>query len=118
MPKPKRKEAGSLPKSERQKPRKLYKQGGVASGSVRSLVEARILSLSKVRPFLLSKTSYVKFSPVTGHFKKMKATAGFQNENCCLELAYVGKLAKEINGVKSHLSRCKICFKERWMQMQ
>ena len=52
MPKLKRAEAGSLSKSERQRLQRLYTQGGAAYGSVRNLVKASILSVSKVRQFL------------------------------------------------------------------
>ena len=45
LPKLKREEAGSLPKSERQKLQKLYTQGGAAYGSVHNLVKASSLSI-------------------------------------------------------------------------
>ena len=48
MPRLKRKEAGSLSQSERQKLQKLYTQSGAAYGSVRNLVKARNLSVSMV----------------------------------------------------------------------
>ena len=40
MPQLKTEEAGSLPKSERQRLQRLYTQSGAAHGSVRNLVEA------------------------------------------------------------------------------
>ena len=89
MPKLKRKQAGSLSKSERQKLQRLYRQGGAAYGSVRNLVKASNLSVSKVRQFLLSKPSYTKFALATRKFKRMKAFARFKNEIWCMELAYV-----------------------------
>ena len=99
MPKLKREEAGSLSKSERQKLQRLYTQGGAAYGSVRNLVKASILSVSKVRHFLLSKPSYTKFTLATRKFKRMKAIAWFKNEIWCMDLAYVDKLAKDNKGV-------------------
>ena len=105
MPKLKREEAGSLSKSERQKLQRLYTQGGAAYGSVRNLVKASNLSVSKVRQFLHSKFSYTKFTLATRKFKRMKAFARFKNEIWCMNLAYVDKLAKDNNGVKYLLVR-------------
>ena len=105
MPKLKREEPGSLSKSERQKLQKLYTQGGAAYGSVRNLVKASNLSVSKVRQFLLSKPSYTKFTLATRKFKRMKAFARFKNEIWCMDLAYVDKLAKDKNVVKYLLVR-------------
>ena len=105
MPKLKREEAGSLPKSERQKLQRLYTQGGAAYGSLRNLVKASNLSVSKVRQFLHSKHSYTKFTLATRKFKRMKAFARFKNEIWCMDLAYVDKLAKDNNGVKYLLVR-------------
>ena len=105
MPKLKREEAGSLSKSERKKLQRLYTQGGAAYGSVRNLVKASNLSVSKVRQFLHSKPSYTKFTLATRKFKRMKAFARFKNEIWCLDLAYVDKLAKDNNGVKYFLVR-------------
>ena len=99
MPKLKREEAGSLSKSERQKLQRLYTQGGAAYGSVRILVKASNLSVSKVRQFLHSKLSYTNFTLATRIFKRMKAFARFKNETWCMDLAYVDKLAKDNNGV-------------------
>ena len=105
MPKLKRGEAGSLSKSESQKLQRLYTQGGAAYGSVRNLVKASNLSVSKVRQFLHSKPSYTKFTLATRKFKRMKAFARFRNEIWCMDLAYVDKLAKDNNGVKYLLVR-------------
>ena len=105
MPKLKREEAGSLSKSERQKLQRLYTQGGAAYGSVRNLVKASNLSVSKVRQFLHSKPSYTKFTLATRKFKRMKAFARFKNENWCMDLAYIDKLAKDNDGVKYLLVR-------------
>ena len=55
MPKLKIEEAGSLSKCERQKLQRLYTQGAAAYGSVRSLVKASRIPVSKVRQFLHSK---------------------------------------------------------------
>ena len=100
MPKLKAAEAGSPSKSERQKLQRLYKQSGAANRSVRNLVEASNLSVSKVRQFLHLKPSYTKFTLATRKFKRMKAFARFKNEIWCMDLAYVDKLAKDNNGVK------------------
>ena len=105
MPKLKREEAGSLSKSERQRLQRLYKQSGAAYGSVRNLVKASNLSVSKMRQFLHSKPSYTKFTLATRKFKCMKAFARFKTEIWCMDMAYVDKLAKENNGVKYLLVR-------------
>ena len=105
MPKLEKEAAGSLSLSERQKLQRLYTQGGCAYGSVRNLVEASSLSVSKVRQFLHSKPSYTKFTLATRKFKRMKAFAIFKNKNWCIDLAYVDKLAKDDNGVKYLLVR-------------
>ena len=96
MPKLKREEAGSLSKSERQKLQRLYTQGGAAYGSLRNLIKASNLSVSKVRQFLHSKPSYTNFTLATRKFKRMKAFARFKNEIWCMDLAYIDKLAKKI----------------------
>ena len=80
MPKLKREEAGSLSKSERQKLQRLYTQSGAADGCVRNLVKASNLSVSKVRQFLHSKSSYSQFTLATRKFKRMKAFARFKIE--------------------------------------
>ena len=105
MPKLKREEAGSLSKSERQKLQRLHTQGDAAYGSVRNLVKARNLSVSKVRQFLHSKPSYTKFTLATRELKRMKAFARFKNGIWCMDLTYVDKLAKDYNGVKYLLVR-------------
>ena len=105
MPKLKREEAGSLSKSERQKLRRVYTQGGAAYGSVRNLVKASNLPVSKVRQFFHSKPSYTKFTLATRKFKRMRAFARFKNEIWYMDLAYVDKLAKDNNGVKYLLVR-------------
>ena len=105
MPKLKREEAGSPSKSERQKLQRLYTQGGAAYGSVRNLVKASNLSVSKVRQFSHSKPSYTKFTLAKRKFKRMKAFARFENEIWFMDLAYVDKLTKDNNGVKYLLVR-------------
>ena len=69
-------------------------------GPCSNLVKANNLSVSKVRQFLHSKPSYKKFTLATRKFKRRKAFARFENEICCLDLAYVEKMAKDNNGVK------------------
>ena len=105
MPKLKKEEAGSLSKYERQKLQRLYTQGSAAYGSVCNLAKTSILSVSKVRQFLYSKASYTKSTLATRKFKRTRAFARFKNEIWCMDLAYVGKLAKENNGVKYLLVR-------------
>ena len=105
MPKLKKKEAGSLSKTEHQKLQRLYTQGGGAYGSVRNLVKASNLPVSKVRHFLLSKSSYTKFILATRKIKHIKAFARFKNEIWCMDLAFVDKLSKDNNGVKYLLFR-------------
>ena len=105
MPKLKREKAGSLSKSERQKLQMLYTQGGAVYGSVRNLLKASNLSVSKVRRFLYSKPSFTKSILATRKFKRMKAFSRLKNEIWCLNLAYVDRLAKDNNGVKYLLVR-------------
>ena len=105
MPKLKRDEAGSFSKSERQKLQTLYTQGGAAYGSVRNLVKASNVSVSKVRQFLHSKLSFTKLTLPTRKIKRMRAIARFKNDIWFLDLAYVDKLAKDNNGVKYLLVR-------------
>ena len=87
MPKPKREEAGSLPKYERQSLQRLYTQGGAAYGSVRNSVKASNLPVSKARQFQISKFSYTVFTLATCKFKRMEAFARFKNEIWCKDLA-------------------------------
>ena len=93
MPKLKKEEAGSLLKFERQKLQRLYAQAGVAYGSVRILVKASKLLISKVRQFSHSEPSYTKFTLATRKFQRTKTFAGFKNEIWCMDLEYVDKLA-------------------------
>ena len=81
----------------------LNTQCGAAYGSVRNLVKASNLSVSKVRQFLHSKPSYKKITLATRKFKRMKAFARFKIEIWCMDLAYDGELAKGNNDVKSQL---------------
>ena len=105
MPKLKIEEAESLSKYERQKLQRLYTQGAAAYGSVRKLVKAGILPVSKVRQFLHSKASYTQFTLAAGKFKRMRASARFRCKNWCIDLAYVDILAKETNEEKYLLVR-------------
>ena len=105
MPKLKIEEAGSLSRYERQKLQRLYTQGAAADGSVHNLAKASRLPVSKVRQFLHSKVSYTKFTLAARKIKRMRAFARFRNEIWCMDLAYIGKLAKENNGVKYLLVR-------------
>ena len=68
-------------------------------------MKANSMSVSKVRQFLHSKPSYTNFFPATPKFKRMKAFSRFQNDFCCMDLAYVDEPAKDNNGVNYHLVR-------------
>ena len=72
--------AGLLSKSELQKLQRLYTEGGAAYGSVRNLVKASNLLVSRVKHFLLSKSSNTKITLATRKFKRMMAFASFKNE--------------------------------------
>ena len=105
MPKPKKEEARSLSKYERQKLQRLYTQGVAAYDSVRNLAKASRFPVSKVRQFLNSKASYTKITLSTRKLKRMRASSRFKNEIWCMDLAYVDRLAVENNGVKYLLVR-------------
>ena len=98
-------EAGSLSKFERQKLRRLCRQGAAAYGSIRDLAKTSRIPVSKVRQFLLSKASYTEFTLATRKFKRMRVFDRFRKEFWCMDLAYVDKLAEEKNGVKYFLVR-------------
>ena len=95
----------SLSKSERQKLQRLYTRGCAAYGSVRNVMKASNLSVSKVRQFLRPKPSYTKFTRPTRKFKRTKAFARFKIKIWCMDLAYVDKLAEDNNGVMYLLVR-------------
>ena len=73
---------------------------GAASGSVRNLVNASNLSVSKVGQSLHPKPFFTKFIVTTCKFNRVKAFVRFKNENWCTDLVYVDKLAKVFNGLK------------------
>ena len=75
MPELRIQEAGSLSKYERQKLQRMYTQGAAAYGSVRNLVKASRLPVSKVRQFSHSKASYTKSTLAARKFKRMRAFA-------------------------------------------
>ena len=83
----------------------MYTQDSAAYSSVRNLVKANNLPVSKVIQLFHSKPSYTKFALSTGNFKTMETLATFKNEICCVSLPYVDKLAKDKNGVKYLLNR-------------
>ena len=80
-------------------------QGGAAYGSVRNLLKASILPVSKVRQFLHSKHFHSRFTLATRKFTRMKALARFKIEVWCMDLAYVDTLAKNNKRVKYLLVR-------------
>ena len=112
MPKLKIEEAWSLSKCESQKLQRLYTQGAAPHGSVRNLAKASKIRVSMMRQFLHSKAFYTKFTLATRKFKRMRAFAGFRNENWCMDFAYVDKLAKKKNGVKYLLVLQDLCLIE------
>ena len=79
-PELKREEDGFFPEFERQKLQGFYTQGGAAYGSVRNLVKASNLPVSKVRQFLHSKLSYTTFSIAIQKIKKLKAFVILEKE--------------------------------------
>ena len=105
IPKLKRGEAVSVSKYEHQKLKRLYTQSSGTCGSVRNLVEASNLPVSKVRQFLHSRRSCTKLTPATRKFKRMKAFARFGKESWCMSLAYVDKIAKNKNVLKCLIVR-------------
>ena len=96
---------GSLPKSERQKLHRLYTQGVDAYGFVHNLAKPSRLPVTKVRQFLHSNAFFTKLTSAKRKFKRLRAFATFRIETWCMDLAYVDKLAKEINVVKYLLVR-------------
>ena len=88
-------EAGSISKYERQKLQRLHTQGAAAYASIRNLAKAR-LPLSKVRQFLQSKDSYIKFTLATRIIKRIRAFARFRNEICAWILLALIKWQKRI----------------------
>ena len=105
MPKLKIEEAGFLSNYELQKLQRLYTQGAAAHGFVRNLAKGSRLPVSKVRQSSRSKDSFTKLILATRKFKRMRAFARIRNEICCMDFAYVDKLAKENNGAKYLLVR-------------
>ena len=105
MLKPRREKAGSLSKYEDQKPERWYNQGGAAFGCARNLSRASNLSVSKLRQLLHSEPSITNITLATQKFKRMKTFAWVKNEIWCMDLKYVDKSAKDINGVKYLLVR-------------
>ena len=99
-----REEAGYVSKYERQKMQRLYKQCGAAYGPVRNLLEARN-QYQRRDNFGIQNLPIKKLTLATRKFKRMKAFATFKNENWCMDLAYVDKLAKDNDGVKYLLVR-------------
>ena len=97
--------AWSVSKNECQKLQNLYMQGSAAYVSARIMVKSSNLPVSKVTEVFHSKTLYTKSTLAMREFTRMKAFARFEAEIWCLDLAQVGKLFKEINGVKYLLVR-------------
>ena len=104
MPQPQKDGAGSLSKFELQTPQRLFTQASAAYGSMRILVSATNLPVTKVRQIVHAKRSHSKFSRATPKVRRMKAFARFTNESWCMDLAYLDKKAKDNNGIKYFFS--------------
>ena len=63
-------------------------------------MKASNLPVSKVGQFSQLKSSYTKITLAKRKFKKKRDYVGFKNEICCMNLAYVAKLAKDRIKVK------------------
>ena len=83
IPNPKN-EAGSLSKHEHQKVQCFYTQGGAASGSLKNIVEASRLAVSKTRQFFLSKPSHTKITFAARNFEKINKIVWFKTEKLCI----------------------------------
>ena len=69
------------------------------------LSKASILSVSKVRQLLHSKTLYTKFTLTTRKFKRVKAFARLKIEIWCMDLTFVDELANKSCQVINSLPR-------------
>ena len=92
MPKAKTEGAGFLPKSEKSKLQRLYRDEKAAYGSIKDLQKASGLS-KKIAYFLHSKDSYTRYRHAARHFKRLPAFAKRINEIWCLDLAFMDKLS-------------------------
>ena len=68
-------------------------------------MKASNLLVSNVRQLSQSKPTYTIFNVATGKFTSKKAFDRLRNDFWCMNLAYVDKLANDINGVKYLLVR-------------
>ena len=75
----------------------LYTQVCAAHRYVRIILKANNLPVSKVRQFLHSKRSRIKFTLTKERIEKTKALAGFKNEIWSRDLAFVDELTKQNN---------------------
>ena len=105
MPQPKIEKSRSLSKKELRNLKRLYTQVGAAYGSVRNLVKASPLPVSRARQFLRSKPSYKKFPLATRKSKSLKASSRFKSGIWCTDLSSAEKLVKDVNGMKYPLVR-------------
>ena len=74
-------------------------QAGAACGSVRNLVEASNLPVTRVRQYMHSKPSITKSTFATLKFMRMETFDRFTNDNWFTDLAYVDELDKDKKGV-------------------
>ena len=105
MPKLKKEEIVSLPSYNHQKLQRVYTHGGGAYDSVRNIVKASNLPMSKVGHLLVSKPSNTNFTLATRKFEKMEAFARYKIQIWCIDLVYDNKLARVNNGVNFLLVR-------------
>ena len=94
IPKAKTGDAGSPSKAERQKFHRLHTRGAAACASVLNL--SIFLPVSEVRKIIETTTSYTKIELATKKFERMNDFVRFRDEICCMDLAFVEKLAKVI----------------------
>ena len=73
----------------------MYTQCGADYESVRNLVKATSLQISKVRDFLHSEPSYTKITLTIRKFKAVKVFARLKCELWCIDIAYVDKRAQD-----------------------
>ena len=105
MPSQKKEESKSFSKYELQKLQRLYTQCGAAYPSMRTLVKANNLPVSKGETVFAFSHFVHKNFLATHICERLKAFALFENKIWCMNLAYVDKIAKNINGVKYLLVR-------------
>ena len=105
MPSQKNEEFKSFSKYERQKLQRLYTQCGAAYPSMRTLVKANNLPVSKGETVFAFSDFVRKLFLATHISEGLKAFALFENKIWCMNLAHVDKITENNNGVKYLLVR-------------